>query len=101
MLVGLGLLPIAATVIAYPFLPETVGVHYGIFGVDDFGPKWRLLLVPGLLSTLCNFVFFGLYESSKRKNLAVLNGEGFSIVTCLGFMILFDVVSLVLIIISF
>ncbi len=43
----LALLPIVVTLIALPFLPDTLPMHYGISGkVDRYGSKFEILILP-------------------------------------------------------
>ena len=44
ILAALALLPLALTAIAQPFLPDSVPVHYGLSGPDDWGPKGELFV---------------------------------------------------------
>lgn len=43
------LLPLAAVLVALPFLPEQIPAHYGLSGaVDRYGSKYELLIMPGI-----------------------------------------------------
>lgn len=103
LLIALSLIPMVIVIAAMPFLPEEVAIHYGLDGADAFGSKWQLLLVPGLMCTICDFVILGIYSYSKKSK-----GDFFcdrekkpSPITCIGFIALFDVVTAALIFLNF
>ena len=78
ILAALALLPLALTAIAQPFLPDSVPVHYGLSGPDDWGPKGELFVVAGmiaatgLLVTVLHAVFAH-QRTTGRKDWIVFN----------------------------
>lgn len=52
VLAALALLPLVLTAMAQPFLPDTVPVHYGLNGPDDWGPKGELFVVAGMMAVI-------------------------------------------------
>lgn len=51
-LTALALFPLALTAVAQPFLTDTVPVHYGLSGPDDWGPKGELFVVAGMMAVI-------------------------------------------------
>jgi len=94
-LIVLCLLPLLISAVALPFLPDTVVTHTTFFvGVDARGPKWRMLLVPGLFLTACNFILYGAFR--YKYNRPNKGGKSFPLTTLVGFLCLFIVTTLLI-----
>lgn len=80
VLLVLAVLPVLLTAAAFPFLGDTVPVHYGSSGPNEWGPKARLFVTAGML-TAFGFLFAGLYaviehqRQTGREDWIVLEGS--------------------------
>lgn len=80
VLLVLAALPVLLTAAAFPFLGDTVPVHYGSSGPNEWGPKARLFVTAGML-TAFGFLFAGLYaviehqRQTGREDWIVLEGS--------------------------
>lgn len=101
VLIVLMLLPIIMTVCFFPFLPDEVITHIWITTPDSYGSKWGMFLAPGLLFTACNAIFFVLYTFNKNKEEKGLIEESkVSLFSTIGFMVLFDIAALIILVIN-
>lgn len=79
-LLVLAALPVLLTAAAFPFLGDTVPVHYGSSGPDEWGSKTRLFVVAGIL-TAFGLLLAGLYavvehqRQTGREDWIVLDGS--------------------------
>ena len=79
VLLVLAALPVLLTAAAFPFLGDTVPVHYGSSGPDEWGSKARLFVAAGILTTF-GHLFAGLYaviehqRQTGREDWIVLEG---------------------------
>jgi hypothetical protein len=96
----LAILPLGFALCAVPFLSDTVTIHWTGTTPDGFGSKWFLLLVPGLLMTVCNFLFLLAYQNRNNEKLRFLYHQKFSALMCFGLIIIFDVISVVVILLN-
>lgn len=65
-LFALAVLPVLLTALAQPFLPDTVPLHYGMDGPDEWGPKGKLFVAAGILSAVA-LVLVGAYYATERQ----------------------------------
>lgn len=77
-LVVLAVLPVVLTAAAQPFLPDTVPVHYGLSGPDDWGPKSELFVAAGITTVPGLFIaaLFAVFERQRatgREDWIVFN----------------------------
>lgn len=66
VLLVLAALPVVLTALAQPFLPDTVPLHYGMNGPDEWGPKGELFVAAGIVSAIA-FVLAGAYYVTERQ----------------------------------
>ena len=66
VLLVLAALPVVLTALAQPFLPDTVPLHYGMNGPDEWGPKGKLFVAAGIVSAIA-FVLVGAYYVTERQ----------------------------------
>ncbi len=66
VLLVLAALPVVLTALAQPFLPDTVPLHYGMNGPDEWGPKGKLFVAAGIVSAIA-FVLAGAYYVTERQ----------------------------------
>lgn len=66
VLLVLAALPVVLTALAQPFLPDTVPLHYGMNGPDEWGPKGELFVAAGIVSAIA-FVLVGAYYVTERQ----------------------------------
>lgn len=76
----LSLVPLVFTALAQPFLPETVPVHYGLNGPDDWGSPSELFLVAGVcvvigLVTTALFAVLERQRETGREDWLVFEGS--------------------------
>ena len=66
----LSVLSLIGTVAVFPFLPDSVPMHYNLAGeVDRFGSKYENLILPIIILAFCVFwhFFIGYYEKKAAK----------------------------------
>lgn len=66
VLLVLAALPVVLTALAQPFLPDTVPLHYGMNGPDEWGPKGKLFVAAGIVSVIA-LVLVGAYYVTERQ----------------------------------
>lgn len=66
VLLVLAALPVVLTALAQPFLPDTVPLHYGMNGPDEWGPKGKLFVAAGIVSAIA-LVLVGAYYVTERQ----------------------------------
>lgn len=66
VLLVLAALPVVLTALAQPFLPDTVPLHYGMNGPDEWGPKGKLFVAAGIVSAIA-LVPVGAYYVTERQ----------------------------------
>lgn len=66
VLLALAALPVLLTALAQPFLPDTVPLHYGASGPDEWGPKDRLFVAAGILAVIA-LPLVGAYYVIERQ----------------------------------
>lgn len=66
VLLVLAALPIILTALAQPFLPDTVPLHYGMNGPDEWGPKGKLFVAAGIVSVIA-LPLVGAYYVTERQ----------------------------------
>lgn len=66
VLFALAALPVLLTALAQPFLPDTVPLHYGLSGPDEWGPKGKLFVAAGIVTTI-GLVVAVIYAVTERQ----------------------------------
>ena len=83
-------LPLLATVIAMPFLPDQIPAHYGIDGqVTRWGSKYETLIFP-VITVLFGLFMLAMSKLSARQEGTGRNNEKVTIVTGLLSLALFN-----------
>lgn len=62
----LAALPVLLTALAQPFLPDTVPLHYGMDGPDEWGPKGKLFVAAGICTVIGAFIA-GIYAALEKQ----------------------------------
>ena len=86
-------LPLVATLIALPFLPEQIPAHYGFDGqVTRYGSKYESLIIPAITLAFGAAMLFEAKIAAKKEKDGE-NNEKVSITTAIAAVVLFNVLT--------
>lgn len=83
-------LPLAAVLIALPFLPDTIPAHYDFHGeITRWGSKYESLIFP-ILTIFFGFFMLGMARYCAKKEEDGKNNENICLITGIASLILFN-----------
>lgn len=86
-------LPLAAVLVALPFLPGLIPAHYDFSGqITRWGSKYEMLLTPAV-SILFGYFMLGMGKYSAKREKTGTNNENVCLTTGIVSLIIFDTIT--------